>query len=1261
MSRSFSPLLGGVLFCAAFSLYCLAQGTGLAPDPLKQALEQADQAMRDRDYGAAARAYARVKADFAGTEGSHRAAYMRLRAFYFDKRYRDVLSEGAAYLRDAPEGSFADKVRYLMANAYQRTRGWGDASRLLQERAEFLAGDGYRERLSKLFLEQADSAFEGEEKKDEFGRPARKPDYPLALDLYKRARAIRVPPERAAEVDFRMAECLAQTDAGALAAPAYAQLLKDHPDSDLHAESLLRAGRHYMEWDPKTARELLDRVRKEFPDTPQAPLALLALADGLTNEPGKVRDEGLQLYRIFLERHPDHEQAPHAAFRRAEVLQRDREYAQAEPRWRDFLRRFPGHDKAPQARIQLAGGLLAVHRYDDAIAAWHAYLTAHPNDPNWEQARQAIPATFLSKAGHLLDKKEYGAAVEVYRAFLKEYPDHGQAAAVHLAIADAFDKAKNAESKLAMLDVCAQKYRGRREAAQALFATARHHDEHGDLTKAIEGYEKTAKEYAKFPEGRQARIILDTLRQKTLTIRAERIFSTTEAANLEVETRNIPKLQTRLYRVDLAEYFRKKKQVTGIENLAVDVVKPDLDGVIDLGERYERFRLFSGAHKLPVKQGEPGAYVVVVGEDDLTATTLIVVSDLRLVVKSSRGHLFCWAFRASDHAPWPGVRIAAAAGGQILEAKTGPDGTASIAHQKLGSGAQVMAEADGHYAFSNGAVGATAASGYKPVGYVFTDRPLYRPGETVKIGAFLRHTSKGVYTIPKNHEVELWVTDKNSVELVRRKLHTDDFGVLETEVVLDGEAPLGKARVHIRDGKRTFTGEFSIAEFRKPEFTVQLEADTLALRPGETIKVRAAARYLVGGPVSKAPLQWRLVRLPFAFDRSRYDSFAWFFESKRSKRDRAPSGAEVVERGTLTAGEDGTAQIEVETDEEAGDAVYVFELEATDVDRLSASARLDFFATRQDHFAVVDIDRKAVRPGEDFRVRVRTVDASHRPVSRSGKLIVARRELDARNSWTFVPVRTLEVSTSREGRAELSVQLPQGGRYEIRYESGALGPRRVTASAAMTATGEDFQKERDVRVVVDRRYYLEGEKARIFIDSPITGTPALLTFEAGRVLRHEFVQLKNSATVLEIPLTELYAPNVFVSIAVPGAHELKTASDEIVVFRYLDVRVRPQAPTGGPGEEVRFDIETVDALGRPVAASVALSLVDEALYMLENDPARGIRKRYYDVRRTHVVQTHSSFGFKYAGFTRPTNKDLLAEVQRKTGGPSAEDRAKEHV
>ena len=65
-----------------------------------------------------------------------------------------------------------------------------------------------------------------------------------------------------------------------------------------------------------------------------------------------------------------------------------------------------------------------------------------------------------------------------------------------------------------------------------------------------------------------------------------------------------------------------------------------------------------------------------------------------------------------------------------------------------------------------------------------------------------------------------------------------------------------------------------------------------------------------------------------------------------------------------------------------------------------------------------------------------------------------------------------------------------------------------------------------------------------------------------------------------------------------------------------------------------MSIDAKDANGRPVAAEIALGLVDESVKYIQQDYAGDPRQFYYGTKRTHMVQTQSTFNQKpYARLT----------------------------
>ena len=114
---------------------------------------------------------------------------------------------------------------------------------------------------------------------------------------------------------------------------------------------------------------------------------------------------------------------------------------------------------------------------------------------------------------------------------------------------------------------------------------------------------------------------------------AERVVGRDVAPTIRVVTRNIEKLKVRVYRLGLEEYFTRKGTLRGVENLQLEIVKPDWTSDWAM-EGYKPHHLLAADRPVPVT--ERGAYVVVAGDDDLTSTTLFLVSDVECIVKKSR-------------------------------------------------------------------------------------------------------------------------------------------------------------------------------------------------------------------------------------------------------------------------------------------------------------------------------------------------------------------------------------------------------------------------------------------------------------------------------------------------------------------------------------------------------------------------------------------------------------------------------------------------
>ena len=133
---------------------------------------------------------------------------------------------------------------------------------------------------------------------------------------------------------------------------------------------------------------------------------------------------------------------------------------------------------------------------------------------------------------------------------------------------------------------------------------------------------------------------------------------------------------------------------------------------------------------------------VTVSSQTLEATTLVLQSDLDIVVKSSRDEVFVFAENLRTGQPWPKARILLSNGTQVFaEGETNENGVFQKSFEELKSGddVRVFAVADGHMASNIVDLdGLEVAQGLSDKGYIYTDRPAYRPGQMVHVRGVIR-------------------------------------------------------------------------------------------------------------------------------------------------------------------------------------------------------------------------------------------------------------------------------------------------------------------------------------------------------------------------------------------------------------------------------------------------------------------------------------------------------------------------------------------
>ena len=331
-----------------------------------------------------------------------------------------------------------------------------------------------------------------------------------------------------------------------------------------------------------------------------------------------------------------------------------------------------------------------------------------------------------------------------------------------------------------------------------------------------------------------------------------------------------------LYRADVPAFLRWYKGYTAYNTPPVDV------GGLPLQASWQQsFTPETQAAALPA--GIPsGLYALTATDSGSTASTMIVVSRHVLVLKrDAAGQISAWATNLQQSQPVDAMAITLydADGNALANAVTDVDGLTSFPPvagtpvMAVGqSGAELTVagldwqwQSDGSYWW------ATPAEAYRI--YLYTDRPLYRPGHTIHFSAIVRANTPGGYTVvAPSLPLTATLRDARNNVVATQGLAADGFGMVAGEFLLGDEPPLGDYQLSLAIGTQVRTQTLRVEEYRKPEYAVAVDTPAAFAIRGDPIAVTVAADYFFGQPVAGADVTLKV------YQEARYYYYSWWMD-----------------------------------------------------------------------------------------------------------------------------------------------------------------------------------------------------------------------------------------------------------------------------------------------------------------------------------------------------------------------------------------------
>ena len=789
--------------------------------------------------------------------------------------------------------------------------------------------------------------------------------------------------------------------------------------------------------------------------------------------------------------------------------------------------------------------------------------------------------------------------------------------------------------------------------------------------------------------------------------------------------RNVSRLDLSLYELQPAEFRNLQSSWS-----ARDKFVPDEDDLVRRWSRKiqaPRNELHLARLALADSQGDalpPGIYYLELsapeareaGREYKPSQFIFVKSRLNLTLKQTRSEVLLWATDLASGQPVAGLPVTLYQDTVKLEpgGSTGVDGlfVAEVPIEDLWEDFVAVTGEPGDNDFSIAYNG--WSEGISPwsfdvasefwandhTAYLYTDRPIYRPGQTVYFKGIVRADDDARYALPGElslagqieaiDSVQVRIEGPRGTELFKRRIPLNDMGTLHADLQLDEEASLGTYYLEIQEPDHDLfaSTRFQVAEYKKPEFQVSVDTGQDAYLDGDEIHATAEATYYFGGPVTDADVHWSVLSSGYSFRYplgGRCPRYSWTDYEWGSYEDGASYGSYggLLAEGDTRPDDAGRIAFEVPADisQKTQSQIFVVEASVTDLNGQQVSSRTAAIVHQAEFYAGIAPRGYLAEIGEEKQVDLLTVDWDGEPVSGTDLTVVfmehrwysvRRQAEDGQYYWDWsaedTPVLTTTVTTDEQGTATAAFTPKKAGSYRVRAIGQDSHANQVRSSAYFWVWGGSehvhWRRESNNRIelIADKDEYTIGDVAEILVPSPYTGTvQALVTVERGHIMEMEVHELQSNTEVLRVPITEEHMPNAFVSVLI--VQGMEEAPDGLATFkmglvklpvsvesRELNISLSPDKDVQageayGPRQTATYDVLVTDHQGEPVEAELSLRLADLAVLSLADEPGPTLLETFW---RDRGLGVRTSLPLVVA--MEPYNREIAPGVKGGGGG-----------
>lgn len=669
-----------------------------------------------------------------------------------------------------------------------------------------------------------------------------------------------------------------------------------------------------------------------------------------------------------------------------------------------------------------------------------------------------------------------------------------------------------------------------------------------------------------------------------------------------------------------------------------------------------------------------GIYVVQIQDKEkyyISDSKLLSFSDIGLIAKQDNKSVFVFAnsIRTADAVAGAEVRLISTHNQQMASGQTGSDGIIQFTKSNFTNGFEpnmvvVSKGNDYNYmllsknkvATARFDVGGKLSTAAEYDCFLYAERDIYRPGETVHVAGALRNFN---WELAGKMPVDVVFKSPEGRKLKTSRQILDDQGMFSAELPTVAASSTGSYYVEVYSGSGEFLKQkaIQVEEFMPDRIKVDLDLGADNYSSGDQASATITATNYFGPPAAKRNYEAELTIEQGRFSAEGYDDF--HFQPNTSF-----SFVSLFNEGLTDAL--GQAELKYDLDESwSQHGLLNARLYATVFDETGRPVNQvkQFAVTTQDVFPGSALKDRWVSTKKTMEMRLAALNQTGQPVDFTAEVEIIQYQWNTvlrkdGNRYRYVSERE-EVSIQKE-KVNLSGQFTsyyfnptQSGSYEVRI---SIPGAPVYVAQSFYAWGYDdyqnssFEVDREGRISIamDKDGYTVGDKAMATLTLPFTGK-VLVTTEREGIMSYAYIDAKERTVRHPITIDNSHLPNVYLSATLikphrPGgvpltvAHGFTSIPVEPSNGRLSVAITAAETSRSKTSQKVRIKTEP--------NASLTIAVVDEGILALKNQKTPDPYAYFYG-KRALAVASYSMYKYLFPEVTATGGgADFAAELAK---------------